>query len=270
MKKIYQHILGAALIGIVSSSCSMFGLDVQKDYKYEAITLDPHINISAKEYLLKRGKNPAVANDTVFKWMQLGLEYAGINLEEYEKPGRTFVFLNNNAIRIRNANTGAITGGMWFDLPIMEKNPDGSLKFNNGVPVTRVATKWSDYSVETVRNYFLYLIALGDYNFDNAKLENTSFETLLGTGKVATTESRLGYLVVNSEPQPGTSRTLTYDYLTGTGKGFDQEGKINFRMLNSDYSPLQVNSFTTLATSGIVATNGKIHVSATTVYPSRY
>lgn len=144
------------------------------------------------------------------------------------------------------------------------------MKLNNGTPVTKIATKWSDYSVETVRNYFLYLIALGDLGFESAKIENTSFETLLGPGKTAGLESRLGYLVVNNEQQPGNSRTLVYDYLTGTGKGFDQEGKINFRMLNSDYSPLQVNSFTTLATSGIVATNGKVHVSATTVYPSRY
>src|SRR5690606_16771132 len=213
MKNIYRYTIGIALAGVITSSCSMFGLDVQKDYKYEATTLDPHINISAKEYLLSRGKDPVRANDTIFKWMQLGLEYAGIDIEEYEKSGRTFVFLNNNAIRVRNANTGAITGGMWFDLPVMDKNPDGSLKFNNGVPVTRPATKWSDYSVETVRNYFLYLIVLGDFGFENAKLENTSFETLLGSGKTATTESRLGYMIVNNEPQPGTYRTLLYDYI---------------------------------------------------------
>jgi len=263
MKKIYLYILGIVATAGSMSSCSMVGLDVQKDYKYEPSTLDPHINMSAKEYLLSRGKNPVIANDTVFKWMQLGLEYAGIDLDEYDKPGRTFVFLNNNAIRIRNANTGVITAGMWFDLAFITG-------FASGAPTTRPANKWSDYSVETVRNYFLYLIAIGDYGFENAKLENTTFETLLGPGKVATTESRLGYLVVNNEPQPGNTRTLVYDYATGTGKGFDPEGKINFRMLNSDYSPLQVNNFTTLATSGIVATNGKIHVAGTTVYPSRY
>ncbi len=270
MKKIYLYLLGIVAATGTMSSCSMFGLDVQKDYDYELSTLDPHINMSAQEYLLSRGKNPVIANDTVFKWMQLGLEYAGINLDEYEKPGRTFIFLNNNAIRVRNANTGVITAGMWFDLAVMLKNQDGSLQLANGAPVTRPANKWSDYSVETVRNYFLYLIALGDYGFENAKLENTTFETLLGPGKVAGNETRLGYLVPSPVPVPGNTRILVYDYLTGTGTGFDPEGKINLRMLNSDYSPLQVNNASTLATSGIIATNGKIHVAGTTVYPSRY
>lgn len=262
MKNI-KIILTGLLASVMMSSCSMFGLDIQEDYKYEPSTLDPHINISAKEYLLSRGKNPVIANDTVFKWMELGLEYAGIDLAEYEKPGRTFVFLNNASIRVRNANTGVITAGMWFDLPAVTT-------IVNGVATTRPANKWSDYSVETVRNYFLYLIALGDYSFGNAQLENTTFETLLGPGKTAGLETRLGYLVTSTEPVPGNTRVLLFDYSTGTGTGFDPEGKINFKMLNSDYSPLQVNNATTLATSGIISTNGKIHVAGATVYPSRY
>lgn len=272
MKKLYIFL--ACILGVsVISSCSMFGLDLQEDYDYHASTLDPHINKSVRQYLEDRGKTPVVANDTIFKWMQLGLEYAGLDLAEYEKTGRTFILLSNNSIRVRNASTGAVTAGMWFDFPVMEKNPDGSQKFAaDGVtPVTHPARSWDEYSKETVKNYFLYLMFEGQFSFDNAKIDNTTFQTLLPSGAAATRESKLGYAVASVTPNYSAAgaRILTYDYVNG-GNGFDPEGKINMKILNSDYSPLQINDQTTVATAGIIATNGIIHVCAATVYPWRY
>jgi len=272
MKGIYKLLSGLVLSSLLSS-CSMFGLDLQEDYPYEKSVLDPHIDKTARQYLEERGKNPVVANDTIFKWMQLGLEYAELNLSEYEQSGRSFILLSNNAIRVRNVNTGAITAGMWFDFPVIEKNQDGSIRFAaDGVtPVSRPANKWSDYSKATVRNYFLYLIFQGDFGFSNAKLDNTTFQTLLPAGAVATKESRLGYVVTSTSPvlSPSGGKVLTYNYVSG-GSGFDPEGKINMKILNSDYSPLQVNDLTAVSTAGIIALNGTVHVCSTTVYPWRY
>ena len=92
---------------------------LQKDYKYNAFTLDPHINMTAKEFLLSRGTAGA-GTDTVFKWMQLGIEYAGIDMAEYEKPGRTFIFLHNSAIRTTTGSGASqrTTGGFFFDYPV--------------------------------------------------------------------------------------------------------------------------------------------------------
>src|SRR5437868_10201118 len=69
---------------------------LQKDYQYVKYELDPHINVTAKDYLIARGSLTDLtgASDTVFKWMRLGIEYAGIDMEEYAKPGRTFIFLH--------------------------------------------------------------------------------------------------------------------------------------------------------------------------------
>ena len=64
---------------------------LQKDYQYNAFTLDPNINMTAKQFLLSRG-TAGVGSDTVFKWMQLGIEYAGIDLAEYEKAGQDLYF----------------------------------------------------------------------------------------------------------------------------------------------------------------------------------
>lgn len=261
------------ILSLLGTSCSISGLDLQEDYPYKATTLNPKIHKTARQYLEERGKNPVRPNDTIFKWMQLGLEYAEIDLAEYEKPGRTFVFLSNNAIRVRNATSGAITAGMWFTFPKMVKNPDGSQKMNtNGTPATANATKWSDYPKADVRNYFLYLIALGDFGFHNAKIANTTLPTLLPANQVASNITRLGYYVAGTTPNytPAGARILTSTDFTVNGNGFDPEGKINFNISNSDYAPLMVNDLTTFATSGIEATNGQIHVSSTVVYPWRY
>jgi len=271
---------GLCSLSLFISSCSMFGLDIQEDYEYKKSVLDPHINKTARQYLEDRGKNPIIANDTIFKWMQLGLEYAGINLDEYEKPGRTFIFLGNGAIRAIPAS-GIPTGGMWFTFPVTVRNPDGSLKLTSaGAVETKPATKWADYSKADVRKYFLYLIALGDFGFNNAQVANTSLQTLLPPNVSASDSSRLGLYIVNTEPDYNDvgARVLSYvsARVPGVNYGFDQEGKINFKILNSDYSPLQANDYNTLTTSGIIATNGQIHVYAPTgntpvpFFPYRY
>lgn len=274
---------------LLIASCSMFGLDLQENYDYKKNVLDAHINKTARQYLEERGKNPVIANDTIFKWMQLGLEYAGINLDEYEKPGRTFIFLGNGAIRVLPTRTvgGVVvpssnvpTGGMWFTFPVTLRNPDGTLKVTAGVVDTKPATQWSDYSKADVRKYFLSLIALGDYGFSNAKVSNTSLQTLLPTAAIASDSSRLGLYPARTTPNYDDTGNRIVAFVSarepGVKYGFDPEGKINFKIINGDYSPLQANDINTLTTSGLIATNGQIHVYApggTTpvpFYPFRY
>ena len=271
MKKINILLAGLFCMAL-SSSCSMFGLDLQENYDYQKKVLDPHMNISAKQYLEQRGKAPLVANDTIFKWMQLGLEYAGIDLNEYAQPGRTFLLLSTNAIRVRNATTGVITAGMWFDFPIYEKNPDGSQIYlaDGFTPKTHPATSWKEYPVEDVKNYFLYLILKGDYGFDNATTNNTTLETLLPPGSVASNKSKLGYYVAGTTPNLSPSGARNLVVSATPANGFDPEGKINMVLVNNQDSPLRINNITNCATSGLIATNGQVHVAATTVYPFRY
>lgn len=276
-------------LSLLTASCSMFGLDLQENYDYKKNVLDAHINKSARAYLESRGKNPVIANDTIFKWMQLGLEYAGINLDEYEKPGRTFIFLGNGAIRVLPTKTvaGVVvpssavpTGGMWFTFPVTLRNPDGTLKVTGGIVDTRPAITWSDYSKADVRKYFLYLIALGDFGFNNGKVENTSLQTLLPPNVSASDSSRLGLYPVGTAPNFNDTGARIITFVSareaGLKYGFDGEGKINLKIINADYSPLQVNDVNTLTTSGLLATNGQIHVYAPTgttpvpIYPFRY
>lgn len=240
-----------------TTSCKkLLGLKKQTDYDYEHRTADAHIYKTAGQFLNDRANgNPDYIYDTVFRWMKMGLDYAGIDLAEYEKPGRTFIFLHNDAIKVWNATTKKVTGGFFYTFPIVEKDANGKPLTDpaTGAVKTHPAEKWSDYSKETVRNYFLYLIGDGEFNFDQLNAQNQTVQSLMPGGMVATNESILGYVT-----------------LSDGSKGFDIEGKFNLKLLNgSDQAPIVFNDKTNDRSAGYIADNGIVHVFGATVYPFR-
>lgn len=239
--------VGVMLLTLLTTGCSLFDMELQENYDYEHKTLDPNIGISARKFLENRSYGtPENPTDTAFKWMRMGLEYAGIDLNELEKADRTFIFLHNDAIKIWDVKTKKVTGGLFLDFPIVT-GVDGT-----GKPLTKPAAKWEDYSKEDVRNYFLYLILQGKYNFADLSFDNVKAKTLLPANTVASKGSLLGYL--------------------NEGKGFDQEGAMYLKLVNnSDLAPIQINNKTTNRSGGYGVTNGVVHVYGvkgnTTVYP---
>jgi hypothetical protein len=163
MKRIYQYILLASValaVGASMTSCKkVFGLERQTDWTFSPITLDPHININAWEFLKKRALG-SVPNDTIFKRMYQGIIYAGIDSNEYMKPNRTYIFLHNDAIR-----RGTNTDSYW-----------GYYKVSNPL---RVATDWNEYPVDSVKNWLLYLIIDGNHTFETLGPVVTEVSTLM-------------------------------------------------------------------------------------------
>jgi hypothetical protein len=277
MKKlsIYQFIL--ILFGAISlTGC----YKLQKDYKYIPSVLDPNINMTAKQFLLSRGVN-GTGSDTIFKWMQLGLEYAGFDMSEFEKPGRTYIFLHNSAVRtITGSGASArVNGGFFFDYPIIGRDANGNVLKSVVDPTLdslRPATSWSDYPKETVKNYFFYLILQGDYTFENLKSENTAIQTLLPPNTVADPNkvSKLGWAVTKTLPNPDPTLATSITFNTAGGNGFDPEGKMNLALTvdpsQRENAPLFVNDRTPNRSAGYFATNGKVHVYDKTVHPFRY
>jgi hypothetical protein len=72
-----QTAITCLLLAVLSSGC----YKLQKDYKYVKYVLDPNIGVTARAYMDSRGKS-GVGSDTIFKWMQLGIEYSGIDYAE--------------------------------------------------------------------------------------------------------------------------------------------------------------------------------------------
>lgn len=259
-------------IGSIILLAAFFGsgcYKLQTDYKYVKGELDPHINKTAKEYFLGRTDNGA---DTIFRWMKMGLDYAEIDLAAYEKSGRTFIFLHNNAIKSLD-NNKKVNGGFFFDYPILDKDVNGNLQYNaDGTVKSHPAQTWNEYSKETVKNYFLSLIIEGEYGFNNLTIKNEAVKTLLPAGTFPTKESRLGYVVTQTAPNPDPSSegNISSVYNAATNGGFDPEGKLNLKLLNNSNSPIRINDRTDDRTAGLLATNGQIHVFDKTVHPFRY
>lgn len=235
----------AFLLLLPLSGCTLFDMELQKKYDYNPQTLDPNLHISARQFLENRSYETSInLNDTVFKWMRKGLDYAGIDLAAYEKQGMTFIFLHNDAVRIWDAKAKKVTAGMWLDFPIVTLNPV------TGAVSSRPATRWEDYPKEDVKNYFLYLMLQGNYNFNNIRITPVDAQTMLPPGTLASKSSLLG----------------TYN----DGKGFDQEGKMSLRILNNDdLAPIEINKRTKNRSGGYVTTNAIVHVYGNTIYPFR-
>jgi len=196
----------------------MIGLDLQQNVEHVTSVIDPRINKSAWQFLQERSymRQP----DSIFKRMYDGLIYAGIDTAEYTRAGRTFIFLNNDAI-YRFAS-GRVQADCFFGRYLV---------------AGKVGTKWSDYPKDFVRNYFLYLIANGEYTFDNLTPDNRELGTLMPK---------------NVEP-------------------LNPESIIALRVVNDRFSKMRVNDypgtvtyttqrFSEILTGGIISTNGPIHV----------
>jgi len=244
---------------------------LQKDYQYHKSEIDPHYDITVKAYLLSRGVN-GVGADTLFKWMQLGLEYAGIDLSEYEKPGRTFILLANSAIR--TLSSGKTNGGFFFDYPIVVKDGSGNIiksKTDPSLDSTRPALYWQEYPKEFVKNYLLYMIIQGEFGFDNVGITNQAVQTLLPPGIVASSnDSKLGWVVTKTTPNPDPTLATSITFVPRGGTGFDPEGKMNLKIGNNDQSPIVINDRINDRTAGFYFSNGRAHVYDKTIHPFRY
>jgi hypothetical protein len=211
-------VLLAVLIYTGTGCRKMFGLELQTDTEHVTSVIDPRINKSAWQFLQERSymRQP----DTIFKRMYDGLIYAGIDTAEFTRSGRTFIFLNNDAI-YRFAS-GRVQADCFFGRYLV---------------AGKAATKWSDYSKDFVKNYFLYLIAQGEYTFDNLTPDNKELGTLMPK---------------NVEP-------------------LNPESILALRVVNDRFSKMRVNDypgtvayttqrFSEILTGGIISNNGPIHV----------
>jgi len=216
IKRTFLYLLFAFAVFSMATGCKKFlGLDRQTDWHFTPVTLDPHINMTAWDYLKKRalGTDP---NDTIFKRMYDGILYAGIDSSEYTKTNRTYVFLHNDAI-YRLSSNKITTDCYW-----------GYYKTAAG----KTGTSWSDYPVDSVRNWLLYLISEGNY----------TFETLSPVPKEVTT-----LLPKNANPlNPESIMTYSID------------NTANYKLMINDFAGSARNN--TVRTAGIIATNGPIHV----------
>lgn len=198
---------------------------MQQSWDYQQHVIDPHTNKTAWAFIKSRGTNGFP--DTLLSLMERGIRYAGIDTAEYEKSDRTYILLQNAAVR----------GGVDAYFSHYQIDDVDNL----GLPIQRPANSWEEYPVEQVKNYFLWLILQGEYTYDNVGSNNMNVKTLMPPGAdPANPESVMG---IRNYPGPqSTDLRNTQLYLNA--------------YLNAP-RPIKV------VTGGFINTNGPAHMVAT-------
>lgn len=224
-KTILGGLFFLAVIAAVTPGCKK--LSLQKDYNRKPDTLDAHVYMNAWEYLKKRalGNN---SNDSIWKRMYEGIIYSGIDTNEYTKPGRTYIFLNNDAVTRTNSNAADV--GFFGAMQVSNKN----------------GTKWADYPKELVKNYLQYLILEGVHDHYTLPPINT-----VEVGTLAPKGS------LNTLPA-GITRNSAYP-LVANPNSIMKVKVLNSSPSNTSDYPIVLNEVRNVRTSSILATNGSIH-----------
>lgn len=233
MKNILNRLLTvscALLLVFSGGGCKKLGgLDLQENVAHSTHTIDPRLNKTAWQYIKERSSgNP----DSIFFQMYQAILYSGIDTNEYTKPGRTFILLNNNAVD--SVISGKVSPACYFGHYLV-----------NGLP----GTKWQDYSPAQVTAWLQYLILTKNYNYNFGSPINASDLVALNSSNVT---------APNLMP-PG-SDTLNPQSILLIALTDDRNSSVilnNFA--GSVYS-------TTMRTAGYVLTNGSAHVAQNVVY----
>lgn len=208
---------------LVTGCRKLAGLPLQQNEDHVSTTIDPHINMTAWEFLKSRALGTSNFKDSIFYQMYLGIMYSGIDTNEYTKSDRTFIFLHNDAV-IRKSGT-TVTTDCYFG------------KYKIG---TAAATSWTQYPQLQVKNYLLSLIVQGVHTFENITPDPEFDKTLMPLNyDPLNPESLITFRVINDRD----SRLRINDF---PGSAFPTPGLAT--------PGLQAR------TAGILSTNGPVHV----------
>jgi hypothetical protein len=215
------YLLGIGFLIMVMPGCKkLLGLPRQQNEDHVVTTIDPHIYKTAWQFLKERATGQP---DSIFKLMYDAVVYSGIDTNEYTKPGRTFIFLHNDAILRKSGST--TTTDSYF----------GKYKVN-GV----AATSWTQYPQIQVKNYLLSLIVPGEYSFENVRPDPEFHQTLMPLNyDPLNPESLIAFRVINDR---------------------DSRFRINDFPGSAVPTPNLATPGIQARTAGILSTNGPIHV----------
>ncbi len=203
-----------AVSSVMFTSC----YKMQTDYHRDSQPLDPHINKSAWQFI--KDKSYATNADTLMRYMYDAIIYSEMDTTEYTKTNRTFVLLNNTAVKSvwTNVKTAANVAGK----------------------------KWDEYPKEAVRNYLKYLILDGVYDhYTIPALEDVTVSTLAPKGYFGGTASPVGFVIPAFIPNTDSKMKIQV---------------VNSSPSNTSDYPIQLNDVLNVTTSSILATNGTLHV----------
>ncbi len=220
-RKIYSVLIAAVLSAFIVTGCDIAGMQLQKDFKYDASIRDSKINMNALEFMKSR--------KDLFSSMIEAVTYAGM-ADEYTKPDRTFLLLTNRALSDETYfPTPPAVMGSYFGCNQIP-NPNYSATDPTKGPKTLTPDSWNVYPVEIVKQFLMYHIVSEPVSFRNAKAYAVFYKSIAYQGASDTT--MVSFNLVNDR-----NATFRVNSFTGSRK--------------VDLAP---------RTAGIDCSNGVIHV----------
>jgi len=184
-RKIFFQIIFVSITVVIFAGCKLAGLDLQKDFEFDATLRDSKISMNALEFMKSR--------PDLFSSMIEAVNYAGL-AEEYTQPNRTFLLLTNRALSDETyAPSGTNVMGSYFacnKLPNPNYDPADASKG----PQLLTPDSWDVYPVEQVKEFFLYHIIKEEVTYRNAKAFSTFYESVAYKNAGDTTKVNI-YLV---------------------------------------------------------------------------
>lgn len=220
-RNIYLLFAAATLSAIVLAGCEIAGLELQKDFQYDASIRDSKIDMNALDFMKSR--------KDLFSSMIEAVTYTGL-AEEYTKPGRTFLLLTNRALSDETYVPVApsVMGSYFACNQIL--NPNYNPADPSKGPRMLTPDTWSVYPVEQVKQFLLYHMTKEAISFRNANAFSTFYESV-------------------AYKAPGDTTKVSFYLVNDRNATFRVNGFLGSRKV--DLAP---------RTAGIDCTNGVIHV----------
>ncbi len=157
------------LLTIILTSCSLFGLELQEDYKYDDTSFNPKVDKTVLEFIKS---NPAQ-----FSSMLEAIRWADME-EEYNKTGRTYLVLTNRALMDEEylPTNSKLPLGSYFACNRVPNANFDALDASKG-PKTIIPDNWNAYHKEIVRAFLKYHIMLGLNSWESAPKTQEWFRT---------------------------------------------------------------------------------------------
>lgn len=167
--KIYMYTILISCIAMMTS-CELMGLPLQSDYQYQYAKLDPNIGITAYEFVKKR----STVDMTLLLYAIDKAEFKA----EFEKPGRTFLLLNNTGCNRYFSNKKITFQGMskydlqqWLGQFIVEGVfPSTSLTLSPQIVTTMPSSFFSQSAGLPAKVRFLNLDPVFNQNMNQYKV----------------------------------------------------------------------------------------------------
>ena len=150
---------------IAINGCNKIGnLPLQKDYQYQANSINSLGGNTAWDYIKSRGIGKG---DSLFALMEQGIRYCGLDTNLYMKSNTTYIIYTDSAVFSHTASVNKRTHDtVWTKV--------STNSYFGKYPINKVAaTSWSFYTgpyLDTIKYNLMYLIVNGVHSFSTIPL----------------------------------------------------------------------------------------------------